>query len=119
MKNKKTLKNDILLIAVILFLTAIAIASLLVCRQAGDMVEVRVDGELIASYPLNTDTTIELSTGKDKTGKNTMVIKGGQVSVSQADCPDHICVDHHPISYDGESIICLPNKMVISINKAG
>ena len=32
-----------------------------------------------------------------------------------ADCPDQICVNHRPVSRNGESIICLPNEVVVSV----
>ena len=34
-----------------------------------------------------------------------------------ADCHNHDCVNHRPISKDGENIICLPHKIVIQIEK--
>lgn len=46
---------------------------------------------------------------------NTLVIKGGEVDMISADCPDQICVKHNPISKAGETIICLPNKVVVTI----
>ena len=35
-----------------------------------------------------------------------------------ADCPDQICVSHRKISRDGESIICLPNQVVVTIQSS-
>ena len=35
--------------------------------------------------------------------------------MESADCPDQICVRQKAISKEGESIICLPNKVVVSI----
>jgi len=34
----------------------------------------------------------------------------------EADCRDGICVDHTPISLNGETIICLPHRLVIEID---
>ena len=33
----------------------------------------------------------------------------------EANCPDEICVHHKPISKNGETIVCLPNKVVVVI----
>ena len=44
-----------------------------------------------------------------------MVIADGTADVTQADCPDKICVDHAPISRDRETIICLPHKLVVEV----
>jgi len=37
------------------------------------------------------------------------------VDVIEADCPDKICVKHTNIKNAGETIICLPHKLVIEI----
>ena len=49
-----------------------------------------------------------------KTG-NVLVIKDGNVCISNADCPDGLCVKQGTISKANESIICLPNKLVVRI----
>ena len=35
--------------------------------------------------------------------------------MQDASCPDQLCVDQNEISYDKESIICLPNKVVVTV----
>ena len=47
------------------------------------------------------------------------MIEDGSVRMEWADCPDQLCVQHRGISRDGESIICLPNQIVISVESAG
>ena len=32
-----------------------------------------------------------------------------------ADCPDKLCVHQHAISANGETIVCLPNKVVAEV----
>lgn len=46
---------------------------------------------------------------------NVLIIKDGTADMITADCPDQICVKHEPISRAGETIICLPNKVVVTI----
>ena len=50
---------------------------------------------------------------------NIVLITEGTVSMESADCPDQICVHHQRIKRSGESIICLPNKVVVSIEGGG
>ena len=46
------------------------------------------------------------------------MIRDGYASVEYADCPDGICAAHKPISRSGESIVCLPHKVVITVRSA-
>ena len=39
----------------------------------------------------------------------------GQVWITEADCRDQICVEHRPVSKAGETVVCLPNELVIKI----
>ena len=48
-------------------------------------------------------------------GTNTVQIENGKVKMAAANCPDQICVHQKAISRNGESIICLPNKIVLKI----
>ena len=73
---------------------------------------VTVDGKEWGRYPIETD--IELSV-KTEFGSNYIVIKNGSVSVEKADCPDGYCVSHIEVSKKGETIVCLPHKLVIEI----
>ena len=46
---------------------------------------------------------------------NTLVIENGKADMISADCPDKLCVKQHAISSNGETIVCLPNKVVVEI----
>ncbi len=50
---------------------------------------------------------------------NTVRIKDGKVSVTEASCKNQVCVKHAAISAAGESIVCLPNRLVVSIEGSG
>ena len=66
--------------------------------------------------PLDTDTDY-IVTGTDG-ATNTVRIRGGRVSVCAASCPDGLCVRHRAVSRAGESIICLPNRVVVTVDGA-
>ena len=78
----------------------------------GQQVEVTVDGKVVETLPLSTDTTVTIP---GVGGENTLVIANGTARVSEADCPDGLCVSHRAISRAGESIICLPHRVVVTV----
>lgn len=118
--RKRFGRNDIILISVIVI---ISVALLLVWKLVylkeqnpdGDAcVKVTVDGKVYGTYTLSKDDTIEIK-NVDGDVTNTLVIKDGVADVTAADCPDHLCVKQKAISKEGESIICLPNKVVVTV----
>lgn len=48
-------------------------------------------------------------------GECILVIKDGEAYMQEADCPNQICVHHSPVSHKGETIVCLPNRVIIEI----
>lgn len=56
-----------------------------------------------------------VSTVPDGISYNLLTVSESGVSMEAADCPDRICVHHIPIKGGGESIICLPHKLVVEI----
>ena len=111
-KNGRKIKNDIILVSVLMGVILLAILGILIFRKDGTKVKVTIDGKLFGEYSLDKDQTVEIKSDK---GKNLLVIKDGKAYVESASCPDGICSSHKPISYGGESIICLPNKVVIEV----
>jgi hypothetical protein len=46
-----------------------------------------------------------------------ILVEENSVNVIDADCPDKVCVNHSDIGNVGETIICLPHKMVVEIKE--
>ncbi len=120
MKEEKNIKNfclrnDIIFIAAILLIAAAGLVYLFVFRSGGDTVKVTVDGELYGVYSLSEDIAEDIITGKDSSNLNRLIIRDGKAYMETASCPDGICVAHRPIFRNGESIVCLPNKVVVTV----
>lgn len=113
--KKSKVKNDIFLIIAIIAVAIAALSLFAVFSKPGDYVVVNIDGIEANRYPLSDNLKTDIITGDGNI--NTLVIEDGRAYVSYADCPDKICVSHRKISRDGESIVCLPHKLVISIEK--
>lgn len=103
-------KRDIILIASIL---AVAIALFLIVeltKEEGAGVVVKVDGVEVAEYSLSKNGTYPLNGGT-----NILVIENGRAYLSDANCPDKLCVHQGKISRTGEVITCLPNKLTVTV----
>ena len=99
-------KNDWILAAGIILAAALILVFQLVRDDGGqNEVAVTVDGEEFGSYSL----------AEDLDGTNRLVIEDGTARMEWADCPDQVCVNHRAVSRNGESIICLPNEVVVSV----
>jgi hypothetical protein len=105
-------KADILLFFVILIFGVAVSWWSLAGNQAGDLVVVSVDGQIYGSYRLGEDQVIQI----EKNGhQNYITIKGGQVSMSFSNCKNQVCVHTGAISETKDSIVCLPNRVVVEI----
>ena len=113
MEKFKVKKGDIIILTALLCVAALIFCALHFFVSSGDTVRIEVASKTVASLPIDEDTVYNVEIGGKIT--NVVEIKGGEVSVISADCPDKICVNHRAISKSGESIICLPNKVVVSI----
>ena len=113
--NKNKIRNDVILAAVIVIIAVAGLLFINGTRVEGNRVVVKINGVETQSYSLSENTEFEIKTGKNNSNYNIVVIEYGKVRVTEADCPDGICEDYSPISYVGETIICLPHKVVIEI----
>lgn len=86
---------------------------LLLTQHDGAQVQVRVAGEVITDFPLTEDHTYEIRGANG--GTNLLVIQNGEAWVEEASCPDGLCVNMGKISREGQSIVCLPNQVVVEI----
>lgn len=106
-------KNDLILAAAVIAAAAVILA-FQHFRQDGSeqQVAITVDGEAFGTYDLTEDQTVEIS------GTNRLIIENGTARMEWADCPDQLCVNHRAVDKNGESIICLPNKIVVAIESS-
>ncbi|MBR5047789.1 MAG: NusG domain II-containing protein, partial [Eubacterium sp.] len=74
------------------------------------------DDKVHGTYPLEEDQTISIR-GEDFV--SILVIRDGMADMTEADCPDQICVRHSSIHFRGETIICLPHKVVVEVVSEG
>ena len=129
-------KADIILFIVLVVTGLAASAALTLSHgEAGSNAKVIIEsgGDLYARYPLAEDRTVVVPAPKQTavdapsadSGEapsaqydyyNVVVISEGKVSVTEASCKNQVCVKHGAISGPGESIVCLPNRLVVRID---
>lgn len=106
-------KVDLIVIAVVLAVSGVLFFFLYgVNSDSGKYVQVEVNGEIVETLKLDEDFEKQYDFNG---GTNTLVISNGKADITEANCKDEVCVNHMPISRAGESIICLPHKMVVTV----
>ena len=84
--------------------------------SSGDLVVVKVNGEIYGKYSLTKDRTITVNRDGHM---NKITIKGGKVQVSKSNCKNQVCVKPGSISTTHQNIVCIPNRVVVSIEGKG
>lgn len=112
--NKKILR-DIALAVSICLLAFIALIIVNVTQSEGSKVIVISNDTVISELDMNSDITFTVE--GDNGGYNVVSINNRSVKVGEASCPDKICVKHKAINNVGESIVCLPNKLIVIIEE--
>ena len=87
-------KRDIILIASVLLIAVVLLLVVELTKAEGARVEIKVDGKTVAEYSLT---------------------ENGTAYLSDANCPDKLCVHQGKISRTGEVITCLPNKLTVTV----
>lgn len=111
--NRRFGKNDVIFIGFLaMFCIAVCIWVYKGGAVEGSNIVITVDGKEYGTYSLLEEQTITIGEGETI---NIIEIKDGKAYMREASCPDQLCVDQNEISFDKESIICLPNKVVITV----
>ena len=107
-------KRDLLLLAVLLAAAALLFAGReFFAGRPAVMVSVWVDGAETMTLDLNQDDDIVIENGNGQT--NHLIIEDGKAFLTEASCPDKLCVRQGAISETGQSIVCLPNRVIVTI----
>ena len=111
--NRKFGIRDCLFLAT-LFLSGLVLTAAVYCfSDNGSEITVTVDGRLYGTYALSNPQEIPIEL--DGRVANMVVIEAGAAHMEDADCPDKLCVHQGAISRDGQTIVCLPHKLVVEV----
>ena len=108
-KNKKY-RVDIIVIALILIFSLSFLLISTLTRVEGANLEVEIDGSVVGRYSLSVNGVYTLNGGT-----NILTVKDGAAYISYSDCPDHTCENTGKVRYVGQTIVCLPNKLSVTV----
>jgi len=80
-------------------------------KAAGQTAVVKAAGKVVATLPLNQDGEFVF----DENGTNVVIVRDGKVCITEADCPDETCVKMGWVSKAGDTIVCLPHRLTVTI----
>ena len=107
-------KRDVILAAAILLLAAAAFGiSHYIRRTPAAIAQVSVDGAVVETLDLSKDTEITVTSSNG--GTNHLIVKDGEIWCSEASCPDKVCVHQGKKHLNSDTIVCLPNQMIVTI----
>jgi len=113
--NKRLSKTDIIILAIVL-VTAIAGVFLMnTFTHDGFIVKISQQGEVVEELFLEEDERQEFVVKGENGEKNVVVVEKGIAYIKSANCEDKLCVKKGGIEHVGESIVCLPNDVVVEI----
>jgi hypothetical protein len=101
-------KGDFLIIGAVAAVFILSVVFIFSFSNQGSRVVIKQNNEIIYNQSINQNDTVD-------TGSNIVIIKDGVVFMNEADCKNQICVKSGKISKKGESIVCLPNKVIVEI----
>ncbi len=108
-------KNDIILVAIVLLIALSSLFFIKIYRSDdGNYVVVKENKKIVLKANLDVDKEYNIKT---EAGYNLIKVEGGSVRVIASDCKNKICVNHRKIDSTNESIICLPHKVIIEVQK--
>lgn len=106
-------RNDIIMGVIVLVIALVSLVFFAVTKKEGSTILITVGGEEYQTLEL--DKNVTLTIDGEGNSHNIVVVEDGYVWMSDADCPDKLCVKHNKIHYNHETIVCLPHKVVVEI----
>lgn len=111
-------KWDVVIVVILILLSFLPqlIFGVIMGRQYDETyAEITINGSLYKKIPLSAHGGTDEFTINTKYGTNTVRVIDQTIQVIDADCKDHICVQEGTISKSGETIVCLPHKLLIEV----
>lgn len=114
---KKGDKITAIVIACILVISSVSVfAYMKFSAGSHHIAEIKQDGKVIKTVDLDkVKDGQDIRISYDTDHYNIVRIEKGRIRITDADCPDKVCVKTGWITQPGQSVICLPHKLIIKI----
>lgn len=111
----RSTKFWLLLIGGLLAVSAVLAALLFLGGRGNTVAVITQNGKTIRTIDLDRVDKPYSFTVEWEGGYNVIEVERGRIRVSEADCPDQICVRRGWVSDSAAPIACLPHKLVIQL----
>lgn len=111
-------KLDFLIIAVLMllsFLPEIILGAKVGKGYENTYAEITISGDLYRTISLSNHKGEEILEINTKYGTNVVKIIDNKIGIIEADCEDQVCMNPEYIEKPGQSLVCLPHKVMIEI----
>jgi len=102
-----------LAVVIVLFVVSVVLSIIILRPTDKTMVEIVQDNHVLYTLDLGREKDRSFRIEYPDGGWNEITIKDGQISVTDADCPDKTCVKTGVLRSETIPIVCLPHKLII------
>jgi hypothetical protein len=103
---------DKILIGGLVIVTLLSFPAIRHFHNEGKRVVIELDGDAVGNFPLEEDRLVPV---EGKLGTTWVKMAEGSVRIVDSPCPYKLCVKSGLIRRSGETLICLPNRVVVRI----
>lgn len=107
-------KTDFIILGIIAAACIICLYFMKTQTEKGNFAQISVNGKILANVSLKNDEVFCVS-GIDNVE---FEVKGGAIRISSNDCNDKVCQKTGFVSNAGESIVCIPKKLTVTVKSA-
>lgn len=111
MRDLNVKKGDIYIVGIVCLVTLVGFV-ITRTKEPGQIVKITYKGQE-TEYSIADEQEIVIEDHHEVT--NIVKISDKCVVMTEANCPDQICVKHKAIQKDGEMIVCLPNQVFVEV----
>ncbi|MEG2353051.1 MAG: NusG domain II-containing protein [Clostridium sp.] len=111
-------KWDFIIIVLVLIISAIGfifISKMQSKDYSEKFVEITLDGKLLKTIDITDKNYSSKFSISNESYVNEFIIENGTIRIISANCSDEVCVKSGSIGKVGETIVCLPHRLIVEV----